>query len=200
MKLWLRKISAVLIIIMTLGLYIPPPFLTSNAKEDKETLDSKTDVNETLLTMEVEEVDDSVNDGYLENDDYTSVITAKAREQMITKLGPKILNQVEDDLMSTILPNTEDVLALILAEAGEEDSIYFEITEHPTTGYGEKIFTIYDYRTTQEIARFDVRRDNRPDDGYWFNFHYHLSKDNFEKHYEIGEIYWDKNTPPKWMA
>src|SRR5690625_2926285 len=99
-----------------------------------------------------------------------------------------------------ILPTMEEALQHILTDIGEEDATYIGITEQLSTGYGEKIFHVYDYRTKNDIARFHVRRDNRPLEGYWFNFHYHLYDDNFEKHYEIGEIYWDKNIPPKWMS
>src|SRR5699024_12744030 len=87
-----------------------------------------------------------------------------------------------------ILPEIENVITHMLTDM-EDEAPYIGITEKPSTGYGERIFNIYDYRTQRDIARFDVRRDNRPQDGYWFNFHYHLGDDNFEKHYEIGEIY-----------
>lgn len=207
MKQWFRKIAAILITIITLGLYIPPGFLTSHLDQDKENLASKSNADEAsfnsasgTLTESDERSDEKQKTELATQDVFTQVITEKARQQTLTKFGDKIASQVEDEFMTTILPHMEVVLEMILAEAGEEESIYFGITENPTSGYGEKIFNIYDYRTKKDVARFDVRRDNRPLEGHFFNFHYHLSKDNFEKHYELGEIFWDKNMPPKWMA
>ena len=188
---------------MTLGMYVPPAILTADAEQDKENFASKSNVNDAVFrpapNLREEKIDVSI-EAENKEDYFTSVITEKAKEQMMTKLGPKIAKQIEDDFIAIIIANMEEVIQMIVAEAGNEESIYFGITEQPTKGYGEKIFNIYDYRTKEDIARFDVRRDNRPLEGYWFNFHYHLSKDNFEKHYEIGEIYWDKNIPPKWMS
>lgn len=201
MRLWFRKISAIFLVIMTFGMYVPPIYLTAHAEENKESIESKSKFKEAELPPVVEVVDDySMESHHIEEEDFNDVITKKAKEQVITKLGPKIVEQVEDEFLTIILPTMEKALQLILTDVGEEDSTYIGITEQLSTGYGEKIFHVYDYRTKEDIARFHVRRDNRPLEGYWFNFHYHLSEDNFEKHHEIGEIYWDKNIPPKWMS
>ncbi|WP_404450602.1 YpjP family protein [Virgibacillus necropolis] len=199
MKLWIRKISVILITFMTLGMYIPPTYLDANAEESNEAV-SREDSKEDVFVPVSEVTEEDEIDPTLDEADYIHVLTEQAKEQTITKLGPKIVGQVEDDFTTTILPNMEEVLNKILEEAGEEKSPYLAITESPSKGFGEKIFTIYDYRTKKDIARFDVRRDKRPQEGYWFNFHYHVNADNFENHHEIGEIYWDKNNPPKWMS
>lgn len=203
MKLWLRKVSVILITFMTLGVFIPPTYLDAKAENgdvvsssrDYSDRSSKDTLEGNNYTTEFESSDDSNSNDYLVN-----MLTTQAKEQTLMKLGPKIMNRVEDDMSSTILPNIEEVLKMIFEQAGEEKFQYFGITEQPAQGYGEKIFVVYDYRTKEEIARFDVRRDNRPKNGYWFNFHYHLSDDSFEEHFNIGDIYWDKNTPPKWMS
>ncbi|PAV31648.1 hypothetical protein CIL05_03040 [Virgibacillus profundi] len=200
MKLWMRKITVVLVTIMTLGLYVPPLSLDVDADENKDTISSDSDSYEVasppISDIREEELDFPHE---LDEDDYfIQVITEKAKERTITKLGSKITNQIEDDFLHDILLNMEEALHTILAESGKVQ--YFGITEHPSKGLGEKIFNIYDYRTHKDVARFHVRRDNRPLEGYWFNFHYHLSNDSFEEHHEIGEIYWNKNIPPKWMA
>lgn len=209
MKLWLKKLSVVLITLMTVGMYIPPTYLDANA-ENKEAISS--DDNDHLLDStsnfsdfaEVEADQLEELEGEDENDDvsdhYINIITNQAKEQTVTKLGPKIVNKVEDDVLTTILPNIEEVIIGLFEEAGEEKFQYYEITEGVTPGYGEKIFNVYDHQSKQDVAMFHVRRDIRPKEGYWFNFHYHLSDDNFEEHYNIGDIYWDKNTPPKWMS
>lgn len=206
MKLWFRKIAVVVITIMTLGIYVPPIHLNTELDENKGATESSSNINE-----EVQPVVDRVHktpDTSLtttlpkltEQEEMVHLLTEKAREQTISKLGPRIIKQVDHEFNETILPNIERVLQTVLTENDQDELPYYGITEHPAGGMGEKIFHVYDMRTHKDLARFHVRRDNRPQEGYWFNFHYHLSKDNFEEHHEIGEIYWDKNVPPKWMA
>ncbi|MDG5789097.1 YpjP family protein [Evansella sp. AB-P1] len=210
MKLWFKKISVILITFITLGMYIPPTYLDGNANQENDLIASSNSkpTNGLLSSLEdesIEEIDftntydqeSSHNDSI---DDFIDYLTDQAKDQTYYKLGPKIVNQVEDDLVTSVLPNMEEVIRNLLEEVGREDLQHFGITEQPAQGYGEKIFKILDHRTNKDVVRFDVRRDNRPKDGYWFNFHYHLNDDNFEEHHDLGEVYWDKNTPPKWMS
>nr|WP_090888844.1 YpjP family protein [Evansella caseinilytica] len=205
MKLWFRKISVILITFMTLGVFIPPTYLDAHA-ERNEVVSSTGDVGDVSPTVPeiVEEEDgETAEADSADADTGTSLLTmfkAQAAEQTLYKLGPKIFRQVEADVTETIVPNIQEVIQMLLLEAGEEEFQYYGISQQPAQGYGERIFSLYDHRSQEEIARFDVRRDNRPRDGYWFHFHYHLSADNFEEHYQIGDVYWDKNTPPKWMS
>ncbi|MDQ0253493.1 cobalamin-dependent methionine synthase I [Evansella vedderi] len=206
MKLWFKKVSVILITFMTLGVFIPPNYLDTRA-ENEDVVSSSREYADNQSSENTHNNEIDYSNEYEDNDDTTSsadylvnMLTAQAKEQTLYKLGPRIIDRVEDELTTTILPNIEEVLQMIFEEAGEDEFQYYGITEQPANGYGEKIFVLYDHRTKEEIARFDVRRDNRPKDGHWFNFHYHLSKDNFEEHYNIGDVYWDKNTPPKWMA
>src|SRR5690625_1949995 len=208
MKLWFRKLSVVLITIMTLGLYVPPAILDMEAEENKDSLSSKADISDDTVhpatEVQAEEADHvaqyNVTYETFDNDYYLHMLTEKVTEQVVTKLGPKIGERVENDVLETILPNIEDVLKTVLTDSEDDVLPYYGITEEPTRGLGEKIFHVYNHQTDEDIARFHVRRDNRPLEGYWFNFHYHLSDDNFEEHHELGEIYWDKNIPPKWMS
>src|SRR5699024_8732952 len=125
----------------------------------------------------------------VEEENVAATLMEKAIAQTSVKFGPKIENQLENEFQEVILPKMEETLTSIFTEAGEDRLPFYEITENPATGKDEKI-----------IAKFHVRRDFKPQEGYWFNFHYHLGKDQFETHYELGNIYWDKNMPPKWMA
>ena len=204
MKLWIRKISVILITIMTLGLYVPTAILNIEADENKDSFSSKENINNDSVhpVSEVQEapIDYDVDDETFDNDYYLNRLTEKATEQVVTKLGPKISQRIEDDVLETILPNIEDVLKTVLTNSDHDTLPYYGITEEPTGGLGEKIFHVYNHQTGEDIARFHVRRDNRPREGYWFNFHYHLSEDNFEEHHELGEVYWDKNIPPRWLS
>ncbi|WP_100400014.1 YpjP family protein [Bacillus sp. FJAT-44742] len=205
MKLWFKKISVILITFMTLGVYIPPTYLDSSssasAKEEKSGSDEQH-----YSAAEIEEYSEIIAQDYEENievlDDehFIDIIVEQAKEQSVKKLGPKILKQVEADFMTDILPSIENVLKDLVEEAGMEESKSYVITEEPSQGSGEKIFNVYDDKNKKDIAKFHVRRDLRPKEGYWFNFHYHLHEDNFEEHHQIGDVYWDKNTPPKWMT
>jgi hypothetical protein len=82
----------------------------------------------------------------------------------------------------------------------EESLANLKVTETPGGGLSEKIFHITNSKANEDVIRFHVRRDHPPQQGYWFNFHYHTHHDNFQAHHELGSIYWNKNTPPKWMT
>lgn len=204
MKIWFRKLSVVLITIMTLGLYVPPAILDMEAEDNKDALSSRANMNNDTIQpateIQAEKIDHIDSLPHFDNDYYLHMLTEKATEQVVTKLGPKIVERVESDVLDTILPGIEDVLKTVLKESEEDELPYYEITEEPTKGLGEKIFHVYNHQTNEDVARFHVRRDNRPLEGYWFNFHYHLNDDGFEEHHELGDVYWDKNIPPRWMS
>ncbi|HLR02987.1 MAG TPA: YpjP family protein [Virgibacillus sp.] len=205
MKRWMKKIAVAFVAVMTLGLYIPPIHMDVEAEGEKEALRNadlpdESQVNESMEPGSDESGDADRNEVTVDEPDYVQLLTDKAIEQTMAKLGPRISEQVEDEFMESILPAMESVLESVLSEAGEDVLPYYAITEKPAKGTGERIFHVYDFHSKKDVARFDVRRDNRPQDGYWFNFHYHLSSDNFESHHEIGEIYWNKNVPPQWMS
>lgn len=207
MKLWMKKISVVLITIMTLGMYIPPAYLTVNADSDDEAATKSSNMGEERLASESESeqqdlsLDESDEPEEIDsNERLVHALSEQAKLQTISKLGPRIANQIEEELLTEIMPSIEDVLSMIIQNIDENDLVYYGISEEPSQGYGERIFHLYNYQTNQDVARFHVRRDLRPQEGYWFNFHYHMNNDDFETHYPLGEIYWDKNTPPKWMS
>jgi hypothetical protein len=210
MKLGLKKIFAVLVTIFTLGFYIPPVDLSNDAEKETDDLLSSTNSSaekeESLLTDIGQENDheESLSDvdfSELEtSDNYVHLFTELAKEQTLHKLGPRISHKVEDDILLEVFPSMEEVITSLLDELDDEEYPYLEIDEQTSSYYGEKIFNIYDNQSKEDVVRFHVRRDLRPKDGYWFNFHYHLREDNFEKHHNLGDIYWDKNTPPKWMT
>ncbi|WP_339226253.1 YpjP family protein [Oceanobacillus sp. FSL K6-2867] len=205
MKFWMRKLAVVLVTIFTLGMYSPTALLEIDAEENEDAFSSGADINNlsSPVTELREEIDYTITAPIVETNPKEMAVrelTQMAREQAITKFGPKIANQVETEFTDIILPNIEAVLASILDESGTDNYAYFAITENPAEGYGERIFNVYDERRGKDIAKFHVRRDNRPLEGHYFNFHYHVSSDGFKEHHDIGEIYWDKNTPPKWMA
>ncbi|WP_112182788.1 MULTISPECIES: YpjP family protein [Paraliobacillus] len=199
-NIWLKKIFVVLVSIMTLGMYVPPVQLHTNTEaSNKEIESSKDDSLVDNGSVFIDETTEIV-DAFIPDTDPISSLTEQAKAQAFLKLGPKISNRIEANFTSEILPGIEEVVATILQDVGSDEVPYIKVSEAQYAGYGEKIFDLYDERTKQDIARFHVRRDNRPQEGYWFNFHYHTEQDGYETHHTIGEVYWSKDTPPKWMA
>ncbi|TGB02266.1 YpjP family protein [Halobacillus salinus] len=198
MTTWGRKLFVVLVSVLTLGLYIPPAYAADTA--EKEVAPQEPEEQESHFLNTIEEVQDTPEDLPLTADDYVNQMKEQAKEQTMMKMGPRIIQKVDEDMTEDILPKIEEIVDSILEDMDEDELPHYEITEELTPGYGEKIFTLINKESGEELARFDVRRDKRPGEGYWFNFHYHLKDDNFAKHHTIGEVYWEKNTPPKWMS
>ncbi|WP_042221138.1 YpjP family protein [Oceanobacillus manasiensis] len=198
MKLWLRKAAVVLITIMTLGIYVPPAFL--NADESKDDFTAKTNIKEDVSHSLAEAVPSEETSQESDDSNLVQSMANEAQAQTLDKLGPKISSQIDPAFLNAILFGVEEAVTTTVATIDESEYPYIGITDSPTDGWGEKIFDLYDVRTNKAIAKFHVRRDNRPLEGHWFNFHYHVKHDQFESHREIGEIYWGKNDPPKWMT
>lgn len=201
--IWLKRIFVVFVSILTFGIYVPPVQITTNAEADsKEVEPSKEDreVEQLDVFMDVDQSKLSVDAFPVVELDPVDQLIEQAKMQTVTKMGPKIADKIENDFTTEILPGIEEVIATILEELEEDELPYIKISEKQYAGYGEKIFNLYDERTNQDIARFDVRRDIRPQEGYWFNFHYHVKQDDYQSHHALGEIYWSKDTPPKWMS
>lgn len=198
LKLWMKRIFVALVAIATLGMYTPTALLEVDAEESKNNLSEKTDVDQEVHQPDIANLGNY--ETILEEPDYIKILQEQARNYSLQKFGPRIREQVGDEFMDVILPKMEEVIERLVAEGGEDSARYYEITEKPAKGYGERIFHVTDQRTGKDLIWFHVRRDNRPLEGYYFNFHYHLSKDGYQEHHELGEIYWDKNTPPKWMS
>lgn len=197
MSIWVKKLFVAVITVVTLGFYVPPIDIdTSNESDNKEIESEKKQVEEN--TVEIVYADPSLNveSAY----DPLGDLVDHAKAQTLQKLGPRITAQLDREVTTEILPEMEQVITDILVKMDYENLTYVELIETATPGYGENIFDLYDVINDQVVAKFHVRRDNRPQEGYWFNFHYHEALDNFEVHHEIGEVYWSKNTPPKWMS
>lgn len=124
----------------------------------------------------------------------------QAERQGIEKFGSIIAEHVGEDYREVIIPKVGRMIDSVAIETDDETLRNLEISDVPSGGFGEKIFHIYDTRNGQDVVRFHVRRDHPPQEGYWFNFHYHLSSDQFHVHHDLGSIYWDKDTPPRWMV
>ncbi|MFS0882671.1 YpjP family protein [Metabacillus niabensis] len=196
MNKWLRKSLVILFSIATFGLVTPPASLAITDKpsdDSTEKVSFSDDVIEQTASPVVEE------EQLFEKEQILTNILNEAEEKSLLKFGDKIGGVIEDEFKEVILPKMEEIITYYLNEESDELFEHLEVSK-PSGGTGEKIFHIYNTETGQDVLRFHVRRENRPLEGYWFNFHYHTYHDSFQSHKDLGSIYWDKNTPPNWMV
>ena len=212
MKLWMRKLFVVLVTIFTFGTVVPqlPVDIDKNVKENSDVSDQ----NDRLLVVNdieeienEEEIDHSWSSLALSIENHSDLVSSftaysmvQAEQQSMMKFGSTIGKVIGDEFKQVILPKIEEAIALVAERVHEDDLRQLVISENPTSGLGEKIFHVYHSNTGKDLIRFHVRRDHPPKEGYWFNFHYHTAEDDFLTHYDMGSIYWDKNTPPHWMS
>lgn len=196
MPKWLQKSFVVLVTILTFGLVTPSQtFLYNQASADKPTREDSVKA-ETTYTQ-IEEITEEELD---RSDQIIQSWLNEAEELSYLKFGSRIKPVIEDEFKQIILPNIHKAIEEVAVQYPEEKLSYLELSEVPTGGNAEKIFHLYSKENNKDIIRFHVRKDHPPQSGYWFNFHYHISDDNFEAHHDLGSIYWDTNTPPKWMS
>jgi YpjP-like protein len=197
MKNWARKSLFVLISILTFGLVTPTQLLNAvNAEGIAERDVLEVPSRESDFTQIHEYIEESEFD----REEFVRAMVNQAELQSYQKFGSKIKPVIEDEFRDVILPRIQLAIEETAAQFPEDDLKNLGITEFPGSGVSEKIFHIKNTITGKDILRFHVRRDQPPHAGYWFNFHYHTYHDEFQAHHEIGTIYWDKNTPPKWMS
>ncbi|MCM3673153.1 YpjP family protein [Peribacillus simplex] len=195
---WFRKSLVILVSVLTFGL-VTPSDLGWLAEAD-----SLKDTKKGLVEEEGLAYLPSRNSTELEEEfnreEFLSGILNKAEENAFMKFGDKINPKIGDEFKMAILPKMEEVITEMAAQFPNEKLQQLTITEQPSAGRAEKIFHIYDSNSGKDIIRFHVRQENPPLEGYWFDFHYHTYHDSFATHYNIGKIYWDKNTPPEWTS
>ncbi|PFP30421.1 hypothetical protein COJ96_05305 [Bacillus sp. AFS073361] len=197
MNNWVRKTLFVLVSVLTFGLVTPTQLMDHIKAEnftDLDTFESPSTENAYGQLNNFEEESEFNRDKFIED------LMKQAEIQSYQKFGTKIKPVIENEFKEIILPNIESALEDMAIQFPEEDLKNLTITEQPGAGHSEKIFNIKNRGTDKDVLRFHVRRDNPPQEGYWFNFHYHTYHDDFQNHHELGAIYWAKNTPPKWMS
>ncbi|MED3572061.1 YpjP family protein [Cytobacillus praedii] len=198
---WLRKSFVVMVTILTFGLVTPShAILYDNSSTDKN---PKRDIIEpTNEEGRLANTQSSTSEeiGHINKEEFIRKMIHEAENQSYAKFGPKIKPVIENEFSEVVLPNIEKAIQKVAEQYPEEELAFLAVTERPGGGQSEKIFHIKNEATNEDIIRFHVRRDQPPQQGFWFNFHYHTYHDQFQSHHELGTIYWDKNTPPKWMS
>jgi YpjP-like protein len=197
MNNWIRKTLFVLVSVLTFGIVTPTQLInTVNA----ENLNDRDAFEAPSSESSFRQSNSFIKESDFDKEKFIGELIKQAELQSYQKFGTKIKPIIENEFRGIILPNIEKALEEIAVQFPEEDLKNLTITEQPSAGLSEKIFNINNRVIGKDILRFHVRRDNPPQAGYWFNFHYHTYHDDFQSHHELGSIYWAKNTPPKWMS
>ncbi|WP_419962133.1 YpjP family protein [Psychrobacillus sp. BM2] len=189
MKKWFQKSIIITVALLTFGLISPNHFIWEQILDNKSP--SRAISSDGHDYEQVKIADESV--------DYGNMADA-AREQAYIKFGNRIGPVIQHEFDDVIFPKIQEAIDITIAKATDQKITHLAISEQPSGDYHEKIFNIYNDSTKKDLIRFHVRTDKKPQEGYYFNFHYHLAEDKYSKHYVLGDIYWSKNTPPKWLS
>lgn len=195
MKKWLQKGLVITVALLTFGIITPNHEIWDGLDADKTKLRShEPSSNDLSAAIQLDDI-------YIEEElDIPNKIKVAAKEQAYIKFGTRIGPKISDEFDMRILPKMEEAIEMTIARLDDSTINSLTITENPSGNYAEKIFHIKNSTSNQDLIRFHVRTENRPGEGYYYNFHYHTSEDNFTAHYSLGDIYWSKNTPPKWLS
>ncbi|KOS68391.1 hypothetical protein AEA09_07360 [Lysinibacillus contaminans] len=199
MKKWVQKSIVIMVAFLTFGLITPTHEIWDAFDQNSSNRSAIGSSNANRASAAEPEVIDNT-EIQQEAIDYGSLLVDAAKEQSYIKFGTKIGPKISDEFETIIFPKMEEAIAMTVAELDDESLASLTITEKPSGNYGEKIFNITNSQTGDDVIRFHVRTEKRPQEGYYYNFHYHSAEDNFMTHYNLGDIYWEKNTPPKWLS
>lgn len=196
MKKWLYKSLVVSVALLTFGVITPK-------HEIWTTLDQEP-IGQTTYIPSKNEISSALQlDSFIIEESHKPTIETfkvAAKEQAYLKFGTRVGPVIENEFEANIFPKMEEAIALTFDRLGYDKVRNLTISEKPSGHYAEKIFHIVDNDSLKDVIRFHVRTENRPFDGYYYNFHYHTVEDNYAAHYTLGEIYWSKNMPPKWLS
>lgn len=197
MKKWIYKSLVVSVALLSFGMITPNHEIWANFDEERG------------IKSAIDRQDDNQISSAYQLDDFLiaeqpqptiDTFVEAAKEQAYLKFGTRIGPVIEDEFETKIFPKIEEAIAMTVDRLGHDTLTNLSITEKPSGEYSEKIFHIFDKDAKKDVIRFHVRTENRPFEGFYYNFHYHTFEDNYQTHYDLGDIYWSKNTPPKWLS
>ena len=196
MKKWVYKTLAITVAFLTFGIITPNHEIWTSLEQldnQKKAVIYEPSTNDVADSYQLDELIEQPESPI------ASILT-NAKEQSYIKFGTKISPVIGEDFDVIIYPKMAEAIEMTLAQLDDVTIKQIAITENPSGDYSEKIFNIYNVENRKDLMRFHVRTENRPFEGHYYNFHYHLEQDKFATHYNLGEIYWSKNTPPKWLS
>lgn len=195
MKFWLQRLLISAVAVLTLGVITPDHeiWLGLQDKGEPSEADARSEAAQYSLTLE-DPIEDLLElPAYVEEQQLVDHARLLAYEKFGKRIGPKI----QDAFDTEIFPRIEAVIQSTVHHSAQRR---LAITEQPSGAYAEKIFHVFDKTAGKDLIRFHVRTEKRPVDGYFYNFHYHTAEDGFVAHHTVGDIYWSKDTPPKWLS
>ena len=191
MKNWIKKSVIITVALLTFGLISPNHFIW------EQLLDQKNSEKSFISDRETYRIE---QEAFVQQPDIKKTIVVAAKEQAYIKFGERIGPVIQHEFDEIIFPRIQEAIDASISKLPEEKTSNLAVTEKPSGEYHEKIFHVYNQDTRKDLIRFHVRTDKKPQEGYYFNFHYHLAEDQYTKHYALGDIFWSKNTPPKWLS
>ncbi|WEG18419.1 YpjP family protein [Alkalihalophilus pseudofirmus] len=209
---WMKRGLVISSALLTLGIFVPP---NEYIKEVQAQAPAKSigESSEKPLVYKVNETSYELyhdvlplsTDHYIHRDSssqevFTEYVMNYMYDQSMMKFGSAIAGKIEEPFKQEILPKLKDILIDTTSDLTKEEWEQVTLSKHPAAGLGEKIVHLYNQESGEDLLRFHVRRDHPPKQGYLFNFHYHTYLDQFEKHHDLGSIYWGKDSPPQWMS
>lgn len=199
MKKWLQKSLIVTVALLTFGVISPSHEFWTNLQDKDETNPElhRSPSNDFKMTVAEREFEPELPE---ETPSIEETLISSAKELSYMKFGSKIGPVIQDEFDDVIFPKIEEAIHMTLANSNDLHKRRLSISERPAGNYSEKIFHVFDMDARKDVIRFHVRTEKRPQEGYYFNFHYHTANDGFVAHHTIGDIYWSKNTPPKWLS
>lgn len=196
MKKWLQKGLMSAVAVLTFGLITPDHEIWS-AEASAKAPSYMPEVDSFM--PDVSDISDVFLDETVELTT-ADILKIAAKEQAYIKFGSRVGPKIENEFNDRILPQIEQAIDMTIARLDDDTLNDLTVTERPSGDYSERIFHIKRSSTNEDVIRFHVRTENRLDEGYYYNFHYHTYDDGFATHYDLGEIHWSKNKPPKWLS
>lgn len=197
MRQWFQKTLIVAVALLTFGVISPTHeiWTTLHDKDEAKQSDKPSNLQDYQLGLSEFEQDTEEHKKLTEEG-----IVVSAKEMAYQKFGSKIGPVISSEFDEVIFPKIEEAIQMTFLKSTDLHKRRLAISERPAGDYAEKIFHVKDMDSRKDLIRFHVRTEKRPLDGYFFNFHYHIADDGFVAHHSIGDIYWSKNTPPKWLS
>jgi len=201
MKKWLQKTLVITVALLTFGLITPNHEIWDSLESSQPNNGSHgSNLAGNPSQQETTLVEDSFSNVESNDSQNLESILVAAKEQAYIKFGSRIAPVISNEFEDRIYPKLEEVIEQTYSRFNTDSTKYLTISSRPSGEYNEKIFHISDGTSGKDLVRFHVRTEKRPLEGYYYNFHYHTSEDNFVAHHTLGDIYWSKNTPPKWLS
>lgn len=199
MKKWFQKTLIVAVALLTFGAIPPNHEIWTNLQDKGLSKVSDRPLQSTDYSIGLA---DSLDEENLmgSSDSLEELFITSAKRLSYMKFGTKVGPVIAEDFDNIIFPKIEEAIQMTFEKSDNLHKRRLAISEKPAGDYSEKIFNVYDLDDRKDLIRFHVRTEKRPQDGYFYNFHYHIAEDEFTAHYSIGDIYWAKDTPPKWLS